>query len=144
MANSENERGAGIPPALAGLSTDPLDVISQAILPWLVYFLPLLLALILRKRRWVLIGFIDLFLGWTIIGWIISLVLAMTWRKRPPVVWDGVHRVTIGGAGGTLPLWVARCSCGWQTSSFSYAEVQAAGNIFPHPTPRQPYYAGPG
>ena len=113
-------------------------------MPWFVYFLPLLLALMLRKRRWVAVGLINVLLGWTIIGWIIALVLAFTWRRRPPVVWDGVHRVTVGGAGGTLALWVARCTCGWQTSSFRYDEVQAAANILPHPPPRQPYYAGRG
>jgi Na+/melibiose symporter-like transporter len=126
------------------VSAHNVGVIAQAVVPVFVYSLPMLVALILPKRRWVAVGFITMFLGWTIIGWIIALVLAFTWRRRPPVVWDGVHTMTVGHAGGTLALWVTRCTCGWQTSSFRRDDVVAAANILPHPPSRQPYYAGPG
>jgi hypothetical protein len=114
------------------------------ILPWLVYFLPMLLAILLRNRRWIVVGLVNLLLGWTIIGWFVALVLAFSLQKRPPPVWDGVHRVTVRGGGGMLPVWGARCPCGWQSSSWSLEEMQVAANQLPHPAPRQAYYAGPG
>jgi hypothetical protein len=117
--------------------------IARSGLPWLVYFLPLLVALILRKRRWVVIGFVNLVFGLTVIGWIIALVLAFTLRKSRPKVWDGAHNVKVGPGGGTLPVWVARCPCGWVTTSWSKQDIDYAASQVPHPPPQQAYYGGP-
>jgi hypothetical protein len=45
---------------------------------FLVYFLPTLVALVRHKRNTVSILLLNLFLGWTLIGWIIALVWAST------------------------------------------------------------------
>lgn len=47
----------------------------------LVYFFPLLLAVILGRRKWLAVGAIDLLLGWTVIGWLVALFLAIKLRR---------------------------------------------------------------
>lgn len=48
-----------------------------------MYFLPLLIALARSKRDLLTIGLLNLFLGWTLIGWVVALVWAL---KTDPVV----------------------------------------------------------
>lgn len=43
-----------------------------------IYFLPTILALVMRKRNAVGIILLNIFLGWTFIGWVIALVWALT------------------------------------------------------------------
>ena len=43
---------------------------------FLIYFLPTIVALVRHKRNVVSILLLNLFLGWTLIGWIIALVWA--------------------------------------------------------------------
>ena len=45
---------------------------------FLIYFAPTLLALVRHKRNTLSIFLLNLFLGWTLIGWIIALVWAST------------------------------------------------------------------
>lgn len=45
---------------------------------FLVYFAPTLVALVRHKRNTLSIFLLNLFLGWTLIGWIIALVWAST------------------------------------------------------------------
>jgi len=45
-------------------------------LPFLMYFLPSLIALARSKRDLRSIFLLNLFLGWSIIGWIVALVWA--------------------------------------------------------------------
>lgn len=50
-----------------------------------LYFLPLILALSLRRKLWWVVALVDLFTAWTIIGWIGALVMALTLgRKSSP------------------------------------------------------------
>jgi T4 superinfection immunity protein len=42
------------------------------------YFLPSIIALVKRKRNTVAIILVNLLLGWTVIGWIVSLVWSVT------------------------------------------------------------------
>jgi hypothetical protein len=45
---------------------------------FLIYFLPTIVALVRHKRNVVSVLLLNLFLGWTLIGWIIALVWAST------------------------------------------------------------------
>ena len=47
-------------------------------LGFLVYFAPTIVALVRHKRNTISIFLLNLFLGWTLIGWIIALVCAST------------------------------------------------------------------
>ncbi len=51
---------------------------------FVMYFLPTIIALIKSKRDTVAILLLNLFLGWSVIGWIIALVWAA--RNDAPVV----------------------------------------------------------
>jgi len=51
--------------------------------PLLLYFLPSLIALARSKRDLLAIFLLNLFLGWSVIGWIVALVWA---AKNDPVV----------------------------------------------------------
>lgn len=50
---------------------------------FLMYFLPSLIALARNKRDILAIFLLNLFLGWSVIGWIVALVWA---AKNDPVV----------------------------------------------------------
>ena len=45
---------------------------------FVIYFLPTIVALVRQKRNFVSILLLNLFLGWTLIGWIVALVWAST------------------------------------------------------------------
>ena len=45
---------------------------------FVIYFLPTIVALVRHKRNVVSIMLLNLFLGWTLIGWIIALLWAST------------------------------------------------------------------
>ena len=45
---------------------------------FLIYFLPTVVALVRHKRNTVSILLLNLFLGWTLIGWIVALLWAST------------------------------------------------------------------
>jgi hypothetical protein len=69
---------------------------------FLVYFLPAIVVLVRRPKRWQLVGLLDLLAAWTVIGWIVALVAAFALPRPgststgPPVLspdgrwwWDG-------------------------------------------------------
>jgi len=45
---------------------------------FLIYFLPTIVALVRHKRNTLSIFLLNLFLGWTLVGWIVALVWAST------------------------------------------------------------------
>lgn len=53
-------------------------------IPFLMYFLPSLIALVRGKRDTLAIFLLNLFLGWSVIGWIVALVWAA--KNDVPVV----------------------------------------------------------
>jgi len=59
-----------------GLPLVPVFIIAG--LSLLVYFIPAFVAHYRHHRNAMAIGFLNLFLGWTFLGWVISLVWAMT------------------------------------------------------------------
>jgi hypothetical protein len=69
---------------------------------FLVYFLPAIVVMVRRPKRWQLVGLVDLLAAWTVIGWIVAMVLALALPRlvatstRSPVLspdgrwwWDG-------------------------------------------------------
>jgi putative effector of murein hydrolase LrgA (UPF0299 family) len=52
----------------------------------ILYFVPAGVAVARRVPHWGSVLVIDLFLGWTVLGWIIALALACRSRERPPGV----------------------------------------------------------
>ena len=54
------------------------------VMVFVVYFIPAIVAIVGRHRRWLLITLIDLLFGWTVIGWLVALALLATGRRRQP------------------------------------------------------------
>lgn len=48
---------------------------------FLVYFFPLIMAILKKKKNSDAIGVLNLLLGWTFIGWVVALVWACTVDK---------------------------------------------------------------
>ncbi len=77
-------------PSLRWWNTGPSDAEVAAIvlvgvcLFFLVYFMPAIVVLIRRPERWRLIGLVDLLAAWTVVGWVVAMVLAVT-SPRPGV-----------------------------------------------------------
>lgn len=55
-----------------------------------VYFLPTIIA-ILRRNRIGSVLFVNLFIGWTFIGWLLAFIMAITWPRSPDVVHQTVY-----------------------------------------------------
>lgn len=55
-------------------------------LPIVLYFCPALIAFSKKHTNRVAIFIINLFLGWTIIGWVIALVMTVMKEKEPVVI----------------------------------------------------------
>jgi uncharacterized membrane protein YhaH (DUF805 family) len=64
---------------------------------FVVYFLPAIVVLVRRPRRWRLVGLVDLLAAWTIIGWIVALVLAFA-LPRPGSTSSGPPALSPDGA----------------------------------------------
>ena len=47
------------------------------------YFFPTIVAALRRKSNTLAITVLNIFLGWTLIGWVVALVWACTHEKRP-------------------------------------------------------------
>jgi ABC-type sugar transport system permease subunit len=59
------------------------------------YFLPTIIAVILHKKNTFAIFLLDLFLGWSFIGWVIALVWAVAKEKDQTII---IHNMnTVGG-----------------------------------------------
>jgi ABC-type sugar transport system permease subunit len=59
------------------------------------YFLPTIIALILRRKNTLAIFMLDLFLGWSLIGWVIALVWAVAKDKDQTIIIQNMN--TQGG-----------------------------------------------
>jgi ABC-type transport system involved in cytochrome c biogenesis permease component len=59
---------------------------STAIIILLVYFMPTVIALLSKKKNNLAILTLNLLLGWTVLGWIIALVWAVTKDSNMTIV----------------------------------------------------------
>ncbi len=50
----------------------------------LLYFLPTIIAGLRRSTMTLWVALIDLLLGWTVVGWIVALVMAIASARRQP------------------------------------------------------------
>jgi T4 superinfection immunity protein/putative oligomerization/nucleic acid binding protein len=50
-----------------------------------IYFIPTIVAIVGRHRRWLLIALINVLFGWTIIGWLVAVALLATRRRSEPM-----------------------------------------------------------
>ena len=58
------------------------------IFPLAVYLIPTIIALIRRQSNMVAIILIDILAGWTLVGWIIALVLSVTTPREKSTATD--------------------------------------------------------
>jgi ABC-type transport system involved in cytochrome c biogenesis permease component len=59
---------------------------STSIIILLVYFMPTVIALLSKKKNTLAILTLNLLLGWTILGWIVALVWAVTKDSNTTIV----------------------------------------------------------
>jgi ABC-type transport system involved in cytochrome c biogenesis permease component len=59
---------------------------STSIIILLVYFMPTVIALLSKKKNTLAILTLNLLLGWTVLGWIIALVWAVTKDSNTTIV----------------------------------------------------------
>jgi hypothetical protein len=58
-----------------------MEAITFLVIVFAVYFFPWIVAAIKENRNTTAIAVLNLFLGWTLIGWVIALVWACTNEK---------------------------------------------------------------
>ena len=51
-----------------------------------MYFLPTIVAVVAHRRNAVLVAIVNTLLGWSFVGWIVALVMAVTRDPQPQVV----------------------------------------------------------
>jgi ABC-type transport system involved in cytochrome c biogenesis permease component len=59
---------------------------STSIIILLAYFMPTIIALLSKKKNTLAILTLNLLLGWTILGWIVALVWAVTKDSNTTIV----------------------------------------------------------
>ena len=58
----------------------------------LLHFLPTVIAAIRHSRSTLGIFFVNLFLGWTVIGWVVALIWAISSEPRYPYAYPAPRR----------------------------------------------------
>jgi hypothetical protein len=61
------------------------------------YFLPTIIALVRKKANVVPIGALNFFLGWTLLGWVVSLVWALTKDQQQTIIVQNFGRAGASG-----------------------------------------------
>jgi len=56
-----------------------------------IYFVPTIIAFARKKSNKVAIFALNLFLGWSLVGWVVSLVWALSEDQRPTIVQQNFH-----------------------------------------------------
>ncbi len=59
-------------------------LLGLVVLSALFYFLPSLIAILRRVRNLASVIVINLFLGWTLVGWVVALAMAVRTKDRQP------------------------------------------------------------
>lgn len=52
-----------------------------------MYYLPTIIAVVGRRRNAVLVAIVNTLLGWSFVGWVVALVMAVTKEPQPQVVY---------------------------------------------------------
>ena len=110
--------GYGVTPAGAGMpATDQRVNSAEVVIAWIFtvfsagYFLPWAIAATRGKSNSAAIGLLNFFLGWTLIGWVIPLIMAC-----------GAHRPMMGG----LAVWINHSAPQPLLSPYDYSSPQPA------------------
>jgi len=97
------------------LAIDPAAGYERSVMPWiwivlgvLAYWIPAINAKSRRHANTGAIALLNLFLGWTVIGWIVAMVWSATSNVRPLPQPVYPQQVT------TRPATVSVCQCGQQ------------------------------
>jgi hypothetical protein len=77
-----------VSPALGGLAI--LAIVVFGLVSLAIYFAPLVVAILKKKRSVVAIGALNVLLGWSLIGWVIALVWALSNEQLPTIVVQNV------------------------------------------------------
>ena len=64
---------------------EPVTALLALCLLAFLYFLPSVVAII-RRHQVAAVIVLNLFLGWTIVGWVVALVLAVVEKNHPAVI----------------------------------------------------------
>ena len=51
-----------------------------------IYFAPMIVALMRDHHQKLPISLLNLFLGWTVVGWVVALVWSVTAKPRPIII----------------------------------------------------------
>jgi RsiW-degrading membrane proteinase PrsW (M82 family) len=62
----------------ASIHLTGISAIIAILVSIVVYFLPTIIALLRKKQNPLVVVLINIFLGWTFIGWIVALVMSFT------------------------------------------------------------------
>lgn len=110
--------GYGVMPAGAGMpATDQRVNSAEVVIAWIFtvfsagYFLPWAIAATRGKSNSAAIGLLNFFLGWTLIGWVIPLIMAC-----------GAHRPMMGGPA----VWINHSAPQPLLSPYGYSSPQPA------------------
>lgn len=71
-------------------SVDTTDFVAALSVLLALYLLPLVIALVRRHRHRGLICAVNLLLGWTVLGWLVSLIWSILPKRREPVSVEAV------------------------------------------------------
>jgi hypothetical protein len=134
------------PPQVQVSYAPPPASTAHIIIAWIVavftglYMLPWAIAATRSKQNVVSVVMINLFLGWTVIGWIVALVMACSAHPMPATVLvNNATQVSYGQpALGWSPAYPAQQYPEWQQT---YGSVQQQPPRYQHPD--QPYYPQP-
>ena len=62
-------------------TTDVFEAAIQAAILAMLYCLPMIIAIRYRHRRRNAIAVLNIFFGWTVVGWVVALMWARRWRR---------------------------------------------------------------
>ncbi len=82
------------PPARPG----SINVLLGLVILLVFYFLPTVIARARRSTMTVWVVLIDLLAGWTLVGWVVALVMALASSRKPAVTVDVQPATPAGGS----------------------------------------------
>jgi len=74
-----------------------------------VYFLPMIVAGGRKHQSWGGIFVVNLFFGWTLLGWVVALAWALSWVRRQPELEIGKKSKICPNCGRMVPMEAPMC-----------------------------------